>query len=49
VGATWLVNRRVQVSTTYDFTQQYGSGTAALPLAGDYTRSLALLTIRFGL
>lgn len=49
LGATWLVNRRVQLSATYDFTGQQGSGIAALPLSGDYTRSLALLTLRFGL
>ena len=49
MGATWLVNRRVQLSATYDFTGQQGSGTAALPLSGDYTRGLALLTLRFGL
>jgi hypothetical protein len=49
VGATWLVNRRAQVSATYDYTGQQGSGTAALPLSGDYKRGLALLTLRFGL
>ncbi len=49
VGATWLVNRRLRLSATYDFTGQRGSGTAALPLSGDYTRGLALLTLRFGL
>ncbi len=49
VGATWLVSRRVQLSATYDFTGQRGSGTATLPLSGDYTRGLALLTLRFGL
>ena len=49
VGATWLMNRRVQLSATYDFTGQRGSGTATLPISGDYMRSLALLTLRFGL
>ncbi|HEY3845750.1 MAG TPA: outer membrane beta-barrel protein [Acetobacteraceae bacterium] len=49
VGATWLVNRRVQLSATYDFTEQRGSGTTAIPLSGDYTRDLALLTLRLGL
>jgi hypothetical protein len=49
LGATWLVNRRVQLSLTYDYTEQRGSGTAALPLSGDYTGSLALLTLRFAL
>lgn len=45
-GATWLVNRWVQLSATYDFTAQQGAGTTALPLSGDYTRNLALLTLR---
>jgi hypothetical protein len=49
IGATWLVNRRVQLSATYDFTEQRGSGTTAIPLSGDYTRDLALLTLRLGL
>lgn len=48
-GATWLVNRHVQLSATYDYTDQRGSGTAGLPISGDYTRSLALLTLRLGL
>jgi hypothetical protein len=49
VGATWLVNRRVRVAASYDYTGQQGSGTAALPISGDYTRGLALLTLRLGL
>jgi hypothetical protein len=49
LGATWLVNRSMRLSATYDLTEQHGSGTAALPLSGDYTRGLALLTLRFGL
>jgi len=50
LGATWLVNRRVQVSATYDLTDQHGSSpTPALPLSGDYTRSVGLLTVRLAL
>jgi hypothetical protein len=49
VGVTWLVRRDVQVSATYDLTDQHGTATAALPLSGDYTRSLTLLTLRLGL
>ena len=49
VGATWLLSRRVHVSATYDLTQQYGSGTTAVPLSGDYTRSVGLLTVRLAL
>ena len=48
-GATWLVNRWVQLSGTYDYTMQRGAATTALPISGDYTRSLALVTLRFGL
>lgn len=48
-GATWLAGRNVQVSATYDFTQQWGSGTATLPLSGNYTRGIALLTLRLGM
>jgi len=49
LGATWLVNRRVQVSVTYALTAQHGSGAATEPLAGDYTRSVGLLTVRLAL
>ena len=50
LGATWLVNRHVEVSATYDFTDQHGSSsTAALPLSGDYTRNVGLLTVRLAL
>jgi len=49
LGATWLVNRRVQLSATYDLTGQHGSGTTTLPLSGDYTRSVGLLSVRLAL
>jgi hypothetical protein len=49
VGATWLLNRRVHVSATYDLTAQHGSGSTAVPLSGDYTRSVGLLTVRLAL
>jgi hypothetical protein len=48
-GATWLVNRHVQLSATYGLATQRGSGTAGLQVSGDYNRSLALLTLRLGL
>ena len=48
-GATWLVNRRVQLSATYDFTEQRGSGTTSPQFSGNYTRGVALLTLRLGL
>jgi hypothetical protein len=43
------VNRWVQLSGTYDYTGQRGAATTALPISGDYTRSLALVTLRLAL
>ena len=49
LGATWRLNRRVQVSAGYELTAQHGSGIAGVPLSGDYTRSVGLLTVRLAL
>jgi len=49
VGATWLINRNVRLSATYDFTDQHGSNTPTLQTTGSYTRSIALVTLRFGI
>ncbi|MDR3539234.1 MAG: outer membrane beta-barrel protein [Acetobacteraceae bacterium] len=60
VGATWLVNRSVRLSATYDLTSfgagtgvgtgtVAGAGSAASPMTGASTRSLALLMLRLGL
>ena len=46
-GATWLLNRHMRLSATYDFTDQ--RGTASVPSAGSYTRSVGLLTLRLGM
>jgi hypothetical protein len=48
-GATWLINRNVRLSLTYDFTDLRNSHLPAGTVAGDYTRSLTLLTLRLGL
>jgi hypothetical protein len=54
VGATWLVNRSVRLSATYDASGLRGSdpgmtGTGINRLSGDYNRNIALLTLRLGL
>jgi hypothetical protein len=48
-GVTWLVNRHVRVSATYDFTDQHSTNSPTLPTSGNYTRSIALLTLRLGM
>lgn len=49
LGATWLMNRRVQLSATDDLSRQNGSGVASLSLSGNYTRNVTLLTLRLAL
>jgi hypothetical protein len=44
-GVTWLVNRQMSASATYDFNDQLGGGVGT---AGPFTRSLGLLTLKFG-
>ncbi len=48
-GATWLLNRNMRLSATYDFTDQRGSSNPTLLTTGNYTRSLGMLTLRFGM
>lgn len=48
-GVTWLLNRHMRLSATYDFTDQRGSSTPTLQTTGNYTRSLGLLTLRLGM
>jgi hypothetical protein len=48
-GATWLINRDLRLSLTYDFTDVRNAHLPAGTVAGDYTRSLTLLTLRVGL
>jgi hypothetical protein len=49
VGATWLINRHLRLSATYDFTDQHGTASATLQTTGNYTRSIGLLTLRVGM
>jgi hypothetical protein len=48
-GATWLINRNLRLSLTYDFSDVRNSHLPLGTVAGDYTRSLTLLTLRVGL
>ena len=45
-GATWLINRHLRLSATYDFTDQQGNTSPTLLTTGSYTRSICLLTLR---
>ena len=47
-GVTWLLNRHLRLSATYDFTDQRGSNPT-LQTTGSYTRSIGLLTLRVGM
>ncbi len=49
VGATWLVNRRVRVSATYDAADSRGNGTAPSGIGATFTRSIGQVTIRLAL
>ena len=48
-GVTWLLNRNVRLSATYDFTDQRATSDPTLMTTGSYSRSLGLLTLRFGM
>ena len=48
-GVTWLVNRNMRVSATYDFTDQHGSTSPSVQTAGNFTRNIGLLTLRLGM
>jgi len=48
-GATWLINRHMRLSATYDFTDQHGSSSPTLQTTGNYTRSIGLLTLHVGI
>jgi hypothetical protein len=45
-GATWLINRHLRLSATYDFTDQHGTASSTLQTTGNYVRSIGLLTLR---
>ena len=48
-GATWLVNRHMRLSATYDFTDQRGTSSPTSQTTGNYVRSVGLITLRFGM
>ena len=48
-GVTWLVRRGLSLSLAYSWDSVRDHHVPATVLAGDYTRQLALLTMRFGL
>jgi hypothetical protein len=48
-GATWLINRNLRLSLTYDFADVRNTHLPPGTVAGDYTRGLTLLTLRVGL
>lgn len=48
-GATWLINRNLRLLLTYDISSVRNSNLPASTVAGDFTRSLTLLTLRIGL
>jgi hypothetical protein len=45
VGVTWLVNRQMRLSATYNFNDQQGGGSGT---AGAFNRSVGLVTLRYG-
>ena len=48
-GAAWLINRNLRLSLTYDVSTVRNSHLPVGTVAGNYTRSLTLLTLRVGL
>jgi hypothetical protein len=48
-GASWLINRNLRLSLTYDFADVRNAHLPAGTVAGDYTRSLTLLAVRVAL
>ena len=48
-GATWLINHNLRLSLTYDLSNVRNEHLPAGIVAGDYTRSLTLLTLRIGM
>ncbi len=45
LGVTWLIDRHMRISATYGFNDQQGGGVGT---AGPFSRSLGLLTVRYG-
>lgn len=48
-GATWLLNRRLRLSLSYDFADIRNTHLPARTVAGDYTRNLIILSLRTSL
>jgi hypothetical protein len=48
-GASWLINRNLRLSLTYDFADVRNAHLPVGTVAGDYTRSLTLLAVRVAL
>ena len=48
-GATWLINQNARLSLTYDVSEVRNAHLPVGTVAGDFTRSLTLLTLRLGL
>jgi hypothetical protein len=49
LGVTWVVNRSMRLSATYDQTDLHGTNNPAAGLTGGYSRGTGLITVRFGL
>lgn len=47
-GATWLINRQLRASLTYDFSNDQSSNTGS-SITGNYNVQTVLLSLRFGL
>jgi hypothetical protein len=48
-GASWLINRSLRLSMSYDFSDVRNAHLPAGTVAGDFTRNLTLLTLRIGM
>jgi hypothetical protein len=48
-GATWLINRSLNLGLTYDFVGVRNTHLPSSSVAGDYSRSLTLLTMRIAM
>jgi hypothetical protein len=48
-GVSWLLNRHMRLTADYDFTDQRSTSNPTLATTGSYTRSVALLALRFAL
>ncbi|HYZ23022.1 MAG TPA: outer membrane beta-barrel protein [Rhodopila sp.] len=49
LGATWVMNRSIRLSATYDDTSLHGTNDPAQGLIGSYHRGIGLITVRLGL